>query len=220
VKKYHVAITSLTPLLMHRDDIESADLLQEWRDDPENRKYKKAGDDRTPPWTWIGYLYHDGSRLALPAENLTSCFMRGAAKVPVPGGRGGKTFKAQAVSGMAVVDAFIPLRVKNKEIPYAEIYPGLKTERTFDAHKRKAEELGFSLYVRRAKIANNKHVRVRPRFDEWSAEFDIDVWDDQISDRALRDILTSASRSQGLGDWRPGSPMSPGPFGRFSVELS
>ena len=38
-----------------------------------------------------------------------------------------------------------------------------------------AAEHGFMLYVKGAKIGQSKHVRVRPRFDRWSATGTINV---------------------------------------------
>lgn len=49
-------------LLLHADDIDWADKLGDWRKDPKNRSISRAGDDRSPGFTWIGSLYHDGER--------------------------------------------------------------------------------------------------------------------------------------------------------------
>jgi len=215
---YKVRLTGLTPLLMHWDNLDWSERLVEWRLDPENNKKSKAGDDRTPAWGWIGNMYHDGTQVAIPSENLMACFMRGAAHVKVPGGRGQKTFKAQAMSGMGIKTPFTPVLV-NGGTPIAldGIYPLLTKEQDFRKHLKAVEALGFSLFVKRASIEGKKHVRVRPRFDTWALVPEIEVWDEQITETALFDILGSSGKAAGLGDWRPGSK-TPGPFGRFRAE--
>jgi hypothetical protein len=72
------------------------------------------------------------------------------------------------------------------------------------------------LFVKRARIGNAKHVRVRPRFDSWSVSGTLTVLDDSITTDVLERILTHAGAYAGVGDWRPSSPKSPGPFGRFT----
>jgi len=62
-------------------------------------------------------------------------------------------------------------------------------------------------------------VRVRPRFDNWSCGGTVTVFDDMITTDVLKNILTFAGTYAGLGDWRPSSPKSPGPFGKFTAEV-
>ena len=107
MRRYSVTITGKSPLLMHWDNITWAEAIKRWREVPENKEYKVAGDDRSPPWTWIGALYHDGTSIAMPSDNLMRvCMEGGAPSVLVPGGRSGKTFKAQTQSGMLVHEEF------------------------------------------------------------------------------------------------------------------
>lgn len=217
MRTYQVTLTGQTPLLMHWDNIEWADQMEEWRSDPVNAKQSKPGDDRTPAWRWIGSTYHDGKRITIPSDNLMRSMMEGGAMVPVPGGRSGKTFKAQTQSGMMVNESDWPLLVGGKELPFEQIKP-LMSEKDFKVHKALAESLGFSLFVKRAKVGNSKHVRVRPRFDEWTATGTVSVWDEQITDQVLRDVLTYAGRYKGLGDWRPGG-RTPGSYGMFQAQV-
>jgi hypothetical protein len=60
---------------------------------------------------------------------------------------------------------------------------------------------------------------VRPRFSRWSCSGTITVLDEMITEDVLRNILVFAGRYSGIGDWRPSAPKSPGPWGKFSVEL-
>jgi hypothetical protein len=202
--------------LMHYDNIEWADFMDAWKSDPNNKKASKAGDDRSPAWRWLGCIYHDGSRVVMPQANIMRSIMEGGAMVPVPGGKMGKTFKAQTQSGMMSVEPFWPLLVGGHEIAWADI-ERLKDVAEFDRHKELANKLGFSLLVKRAKIGTSKHVRVRPEFAAgWQLRGSLAVWDDQITKDALQSILMYAGQYKGLGDWRPGG-RTPGPYGTFEA---
>lgn len=216
-RSYEVTLTGSTPLLMHADNIEWADAMEEWKTNPANKKGSKAGDDRSPAWRWLGSLYHDGNVVVLPSDNLSRCFMEGGAMVPVPGGKNGKTFKSQSQSGMMTGEPVWPLLVNGKTISAKDLL-ALQKENSFAAHKDFCEKAGFMLFVKRAKIGASKHIRVRPRFDRWATRGTIVVWDEQITEGVLKDILEYAGKYKGLGDWRPGGK-TPGPHGMFSAEV-
>lgn len=217
MRTYEITITGKTPLLMHHDDIDWADRMEAWKSDPSNKKNSRAGDDRTPAWRWVGYLYHDGEHIVIPSENIMRSLMEGGAMVLVPGGKSGKTFKAQSQSGLICPDAFWTLMVDGRPIPSADVHALLKVE-SFADHRDRTEKLGFDLFVKRAKVGQSKHIRVRPRFRNWSATGVIAVQDEQITEQVLRDILACAGTYKGLCDWRPGSK-TPGQFGMFSAEV-
>lgn len=217
MKKFEIEIRGLTPLLMHQDDIEWADRLEAWKSDPNNKKTSKAGDDRSPAWRWIGGMYHDGKTVGIPGDNLMRCMMEGGALVPVPGAKGNKTFKAQTQSGMMVEGTHWPLLINGETLPYSQIEPLLQID-DFPKHKEAAAKLGFSLYVKRAKIGASKHIRVRPRFDSWGARGTVAVWDKQITQQVLANILTNSGQYKGLCDWRPGS-RTPGSWGMFEATV-
>lgn len=217
MKTFKITITGLSDLLFHADNIEWAEQMKRWRETPENKAKSVAGDDRSPACTWLGSLYHDGERVAIPSDNLMRCLMEGGAQVPVPGGKNGKTFKAQTQSGMLVVEEYWPLLVRGTPIGVEKIL-ALRNEPDFQAHFEAAQKAGFTLLVKRAKIGSSKHVRVRPRFTSWSATGTLQVWDDQLNRAALVDILRLAGANKGLGDWRPSS-RTPGPFGRFEATI-
>ncbi len=217
MRTYRVTITGKTPLLMHSDNIEWSDKMEDWKSDPANKKGSKAGDDRSPAFRWLGSLYHDGFTISIPGDNLMRCLMEGGAMVPVPGGKSGKTFKSQTQSGCVVGEPFWPLIVRGSTIPVDSIL-ALASERDFDKHQDAASAAGFMLYVKRAKIGQSKHIRVRPRFDQWSAIGTLNVWDEQLTQDALARILEYAGEYKGLGDWRPGGK-TPGPHGRFEATI-
>lgn len=214
--RYEFTLTGTRPMLMHFDDVEWADEISAWRLDPENTKKRgeSSGDDRRPAHTWIGYLYHDAANVVIPGANLTSCLKKAGARVPM--GRQ-KTFKELAVSGILIEDEFLAFTNGGKPIPIAPVHK-LKDNPNFKDHAAAALAMGFKLDVRRAAVGASKHVRVRPRFEEWAAKGTLEVTAHEITAEVLQSIFDQAGRV-GLGDWRPGSPKSPGPFGMFQTKV-
>lgn len=54
----------------------------------------------------------------------------------------------------------------------------------------------------------------RPRLDEWSTAFTLDVDGDMFSEKLVRLLVDDAGKKCGLGDYRPNRK---GPFGKFVV---
>jgi len=213
---YAVTLNGESPLLMHSDNIEHAELTQKWARDPMHKKESVAGDDRSPAWTWLGYLYHDKKRLVVDSDNIMAMLRDAGRKCPAQKGRG--SMMAATQSGILCNELGWPLLVNGAEIPYQGLN-ALHQEPDFDKHVEVVNAMGFTLFMKRAGVNGKKHVRVRPRFETWSASGTITVFDDQITDEVLMNILTMGGVYVGLGDWRPGSPKKPGQFGRFSVDL-
>src|SRR5262245_21020145 len=218
MRSHTITLTGKTPRLHHCDNIDWADLMDQWKNNPKNKNGSKAGDDRSPAFRWLGALYHDGKVVTVPSDNLMRCFMEGGAMVPVPGGRKGKTFKAQTQSGMLVEGTSWPLLLEGRPISVAPIL-ALQEENNFAVHRQAVERAGFQLFVKRAPVGGkSKHVRVRPQFDHWSTTGVVHVWDDQITVEVLRDIVTYAGLYKGIGDWRAGGK-TPGPYGMFTATV-
>lgn len=213
---FNVRLDGQTPLLLHADDVEWADTMEAWRSEPENVKLKRAGDDRTPAWTWLGCCYHDGVQVGVAADNLMTMLREGGAKVPT--GKRGQTFKRQSQSGLLVNEVLWPIITAKGPVSWAAC-AALKDEASYQAHEAAVAKLGFSLFAKRARIGQSKHVRVRPRFDRWSIAGTITVLDPTITEKVLRDILQLGGIYCGLGDWRPSSPSKPGVFGKFSAQV-
>ncbi len=214
-----VQLIGETPLLMHADNIEWADLMEAWKNDPKHKSESKAGDDRTPPWRWIGCLNYDDPQngvVTIPSEYIMRSMMGGAAEVPT--GKGKKTFKSQSQSGMMCAAFHWPLFVNGQPIKMTDIQAARSID-NFVEQRKWAEALGFSLLVKRARIGQSKHVRVRPRFDNWSACGELTIVDKEITNAILTSILSIAGGMKGLGDWRPGAP-TPGPWGMFKAKIS
>lgn len=220
MRTYAVKLIGKTPILLHSDNIQWADDMEIWKNDPANKKISRAGDDRTPAWRWIGCCYHDGVQLVIPQSNIMRSIMEGGAMVPVPGGRSGKTFKSQTQSGMMCAEASWPLMTRDGIIVTWSDVDQLKNESDFSSCRDKVRALGFDLLVKRAKIGTSKHIRVRPEFAAgWSISGHLNVWDEQITEQVLKDILDYAGQYKGLGDWRPGGK-TPGPYGMFEAVIS
>lgn len=215
-RRYSVSLTGETPLLMHNDNLQWCEAMQKWSKDPSNKKMSVAGDDRTPAWRWIGYLYTDAGFVCLPSDNIMTMLREGGARCPT--GSKGQTFKRQTQSGIVVDQAAWPIIARAGKIPVPEIEKLIENP-DFQKQEEVVSSLGFSLFVKRAKINQAKHVRVRPRFDVWACSGTVTVFDDMITEDVLRNIVTHAGCYAGLCDWRPSSPKSPGSWGKFTCEV-
>ena len=215
MEQYRVTLTGLTPLLMHNDNLAFTEKVVEWRKAPENKEFSVSGDDRTPPWTWIGYLYHDGKNIGINSDNIMTMLREGGAKVLT--GKGKETYKKHTQSGIMLDQQQWDVFVNGQPVPIGPIKP-LIGNRDFIQHIDAAEKLGFELLVKRAKIGRAKHIRVRPMFREWTATGSLTVIDREISGitkEILELVLNQSGAVCGLCDWRPSSPSS-GTFGKFS----
>jgi hypothetical protein len=215
IRKYNVELIGITPLLMHWDNIEWADTIGEKRDQVkrDDKANFAAGDDRCPPDTWKGCLYNDEEFVVVPADNLRTCLVKAGAKVTI---QKNETFKKAMASGITFDSVFATFLVNGKRIKFADC---MAVKGTFSEQAAAVKKLGFRLMLKRAAVNGKKHVRVRPEFAKWTVETAITVTEDRITDKALRDIWVNAGLYIGLCDWRPDSPKSPGPYGKFSVEV-
>ncbi len=96
---YEFQLDGLTPLLVHADDVEASDRLQEWRKAPENKSLSTPGDDRSPPWTWQTYLYTDGTHLTVPSDNVMVALREAGCEITL---KRQTTFKALTQSGLVM----------------------------------------------------------------------------------------------------------------------
>ena len=212
--QYQITLKGLTPLLMHNDNLAFSETVMAWRKAPENKEYSVSGDDRTPPWTWVGYLYHDGQTIGVHSDNLMTMLREGGAKVLT--GKGKETYKKHTQSGLMIDQQQWHLYTGGDTISIDEI-KALIGNTEFHQHLTVAEKMGFELLVKRAKIGRAKHIRVRPLFREWELRGSLTVIDKDLSGitrEILQIVLNQAGAVCGLCDWRPSSPNS-GTFGKF-----
>lgn len=207
-------LTGIKSLFMHADDVLAADKLNAARKTP--GKKGVAGDDRSPAWTWKTYLYTDGEHVCMPSQALMVMLRKGGVEFRT---QGKKTLKAESQASVLIVDEMVKLTTHSgKLVKLADIND--ITSEVFEDHIAAAEKLGFVLDVRRAKVGAAKHVRVRPKFlTGWTLDCVAQVDVDRIPAATFGDLLAYCGSYVGIGDWRPSSPQSPGPHGRFTVEM-
>lgn len=218
-RTFNVTLNGKSPLLMHRDDVEWREQMDAWLKVPENKKASKAGDDRFPPYRWIGGCYHDGKQLAIPSDNLMTLLREGASKV-ASGGKNGETFKRLSQACLIVDQIAWPVIIGADKVVWWADIEALMAETDFHTHCERAKALGFSLFVKPARVGQSKHVRVRARFDAWTCSGTITSLDDRLDMEALKSILRVGGQFCGLCDWRPSAPKSPGRFGLFEAEVT
>lgn len=209
---YEFRITGETPLLMHQDDVMLSGELDEWRKAPENKNLSRPGDDRSPAWTWQTYCYCDGESLCIPSGNIMVCLRSAGTQMIL---KKQKTYREVTQSGLLIADEYCRLLVGGKQIPWSKI-EALR-ELSFTDQVSAVRELGFSLFVKRAKVGQSKHIRVRARFDEWAIEGRITCRAPEITPETMKKLFELAG-AVGLCDWRPGCK-TPGSYGMFSTEL-
>jgi hypothetical protein len=218
MERYTITLTGISDLLMHADSLPGRAIVKAWQKDPENKALSVAGDDRSPAWTWMTYLYRDSGCIEIPSDNLMTMFREGGAKVPT-GNRGG-SFKSQSQSGILVDQSAWPLVLANgRMINYAVDLAYLAEVTDYAEHEAAAKLLGFELFAKPAKMGQAKHVRVRARFAAgWQVSGTVTVTDPAITPEVLTSILEFAGKYCGLCDWRPSSK-TPGIFGRFESRI-
>ena len=68
-------------------------------------------------------------------------------------------------------------------------------------------------------VNGSKVMRTRPLIETgWTLEVPVELDPDLIDKDTFEQIADIAGHRIGMGDWRPGAPKVPGPFGRFVVE--
>ena len=207
-----------TDLIMHADKIGWRDLITDWLAVPEHKKLSKAGDDRTPAWKWLGHVYHDRDVLGIPSDNLMTAVRGGATMVKMPGGNGKQTYKKASAGGFLIDQVQWPIIIDGSPIPWSKLAV-LRDENVFVEHEKVVKDLGFELFVKTVSLGQSKNIRVRPRFSGWMAKGTVTVLDDTLDFSLVKSFWENAGRYVGLCDWRPSAPKSPGPFGKFSVEV-
>jgi len=214
--EFSFTLNGLMPLLMHQDDVMQADLLKDWRNDPDNKGLSQPGDDRSPPWSWLTYCYQDGERLVMPSCNLMVCLRDAGAKMLL---KGNTTFKSVSQSELLIATEFLTFTAggDGQEIAWADVLK-LK-DLPFKEQFERVKKLGFELFVKRANVNGKKHVRVRPRFNAWCVSGSIRVLDPRIITHDRLVTMFGIAGRLGLCDWRPSEKKSPGPWGQFLAEL-
>ncbi len=136
-------------------------------------------------------------------------------------GRGRKqSIKEEVATGIFFAEPSFPLLVgpQRKLISIADI-EAIK-DKEFVDQRAAVRAMGFDVDVRRATVGRAKHVRTRPRFDQWAVDGSVLVnTTGNITLSVVNELFSIAGMLRGIGDWRPCSK-KPGPFGTFTAEIA
>lgn len=213
IRKADFVLKGVTPLLMHADDVQASDTLQEWRKNPSNKGQSVPGDDRSPPWTWQTYTYKDEEgNITIPSDNLMRCLCKAGTKVIL---KKQTTFKELTQTGLLIPNDCLFFSNGGQRINMSEFVENRNEK--FSEQLTRARKHGFDLLIKRAVVGTGKHVRVRPMFRAWEASGTITVTAPEFDLERLQQLFDLAG-TVGLGDWRPGGK-TPGRFGMFEASV-
>lgn len=214
-RRAEFVLTGTSPLLMHADDVEASDFLGEWRKDPKNKRSSTPGDDRSPAWTWQTYWYLDEEGcLTIPSDNLLSCLCYAGGKIPL---KKQETLKRLVASGIQIPDDYLEFRSNGDKVSVAQFVEN--REEKFTDQQKRARAAGFDLFVKRGTVGTSKHVRVRPKFKNWTVSGSLILTAPEFDEDKLKQLFEIAGQAAGLGDWRPSSPKKPGRYGMFEARV-
>ena len=128
------------------------------------------------------FLYKVNGQIVQPAEHILQAIIKRLSGFKIQG-KGKKTYKELGVGALNITPEYIP---HNNQ----EWVPDSRT---------------VVVPSTRGRV-----VRVRPKFENWSLNFEIEIWNDDLPVEVIKDALDIAGREGGLGDYRPR-------FGRFIV---
>jgi hypothetical protein len=143
----------------------------------------RRGEHLDPKIEAESYLYkNEKGEICIPSVNIKACIREAGRNYRVSGRR--TTFAAMIRAGLDVNPfPMVPL-----------------------LHN------GWQVDIRPVVVQRNRILRARPRFDEWTLEFQIVNQDPTVIHKdTLKKILEDAGKYYGLGDFRP-------EFGLFEVE--
>ncbi|MBP2316527.1 hypothetical protein [Azospirillum soli] len=177
-------ITGVSPLLMHNgrlaDPLEP--LVKEIKKLSGKRPKTETDQEQMAKLEFLGSLYLHGGEPCLPGELIEAALIDGAMR---------KRRGPQAKAGL-LCDGNIPLQYEGPRRP-EDLWND--------------DRFRFRTGVR---IGRLRVMRVRPRFDTWSAAFTIQFMPSLLNEDEVRDIVRLTGEVVGIGDWRP-------KFGRFIV---
>jgi len=213
-----ITLTGASPILFRRcypEFDEGCEDLTAWMRDPANKELVALNDDRFPSWRWQAALGRGSTRVGMLSFFLCVAFGNAAKKFKQPDGRSYRnTVKACLVPNTEWFDfTFGPDhdRVLTTE--------ELQQIRDLSYHDQSAwvRQKGFALSSRRFRDV----CRVRVRFDDWQVTGTFsNVYPERLPVDVLQQIVDDAGKFEGLLDWRPGSPQSPGTYGTFTGSIT
>lgn len=206
------------PLLMSANDLDLQAEVKKWIGDHDIKG--TAGDDRSPVWTWTSRLYR-GSKgyLAIPSMCIMAAIRLGGSKMPL----GKSNWSKPSQFGLGFADEFVDFFSDGKQVPLGPIDKLVDRDRDlshtdFNHHAAEAEKVGVNLFRSPVRIMGKRHIRIRPKFANWSIKGIIRILDPMITDDILKTLFDKAGRYGGLGDWSPHAG-KPGPHGTFTTTI-
>ncbi len=187
----NVLIEGDAPLLQHAFSPTAKKSLQT------ASKARTGVKDYSLEWMDTMYVNADGL-LCQPSVHLERSMIGAAGNFKVTGKRG-KTWKKSFLAYVLVEpELVVHLRAGAPVVaPGEELIENPTEHLAVDVRR---------VVVQRAAVARSR-LKVEAR---WQLRFDVRVIDDQLPAEVLKDVLTEAGRSEGIGDFRP-------KFGRFHV---
>jgi hypothetical protein len=186
MKTINIKIRGTSPLLMHSSAAVDPTHPLNLESKKITGKRKKTDEDHIEinKFDFLKAIYFD-ERVGcyLPANNIEAC-LRDAAKKSKQG--------KSATCAIFVMPDMIPL-----------IYDGPRTPREL------YEDVRFR-DVRAVKVQQARLMRCRPRFDQWSADFEIQFDEKILDETDIMSFLDTAGTYIGVGDFRPR-------YGRFQA---
>lgn len=185
MKKYGVKITGVTPYMQHRMDDAK---LENWE---KNRKFIIERDDISKEdfvrAEFHAYKDEEKGKYFIPADHIMGA-MVGAGSL-----HKGKMGNAKRSMKNIVCGMFQVMPEK------------LYLENGFLIDKRSAVN----------HHTKDRVITIRPKWNDWKAEFEIWVDNDTITDETVKSIVTDAGNYLGIGSFRP---QKGGRFGRYRVD--
>jgi hypothetical protein len=177
-KTVSVEITGVRPILLHNG--QSADPLNSYAKlrKPITSKKTKTDDDlaELAKIDWYSSLYHDADkRLILPSEMIESLLANAGSRLRM---------KRESIAAISVFEP-------------ARLVGALGANATSDDYWK----TGNFSDARGVRVQKNRIIRYRPRFDQWTAKFNVELLGMNVS--TLRDLIDVGGTFIGLGDFRP-----------------
>lgn len=181
-----VSIEGTAPLIQNRYP------MPDFSDDGQGGKKNSGAPDYRLEWKEKFYADSEG-RIYQPASHIDGALKKAAVNFKVTGKRG-KTYKDLISASVFTEPDFI-------------YHEGFTVPDKLDTDGDKPLYIDYRpVVVQRARVA-----RARPAFKPgWKLNFELIVNEDEIPHSILQDILVTAGKAVGIGDYRPR-------FGRFMV---
>ena len=194
MKTYNVTIQGTADLLMNAFPMTEAT--------PSEKGSTKAtvAKDWSQEWREKLYALDDGT-VYQPEAHLIGTLVKAAVTEKIPGRRG-KTYRDAVSGGVFIEPACVPHQVCVADFEQAPVITGPAP----DGFKGRVYIDRRPVRVQRARV-----MRLRPALrKDWKLSFQLQVLDDDFQMVTLKNILDTAGREVGIGDFRPR-------FGRFIV---